>query len=52
MGQNKMFQELKLGFVHFSNTYTFGDAAKIEHVYFTILCSNFVISYKNEKLGK
>ena len=40
------------GIVDFSSTNTFGDKAKIEFVYFTNLCSNFVILYKNEKMWK
>ena len=45
-----MFYGLKWGVVYSSSTNTFGGKAKIEFVYFTILCSNFVFSYKNAKL--
>ena len=47
-----MFQGIKWGLVHFSSKNTFGDTAKIEFAYFTILCSIFVISYKNATIGK
>ena len=48
----QMFQGLKVGIVHFSNMNTLGDMAKIEFVFFIILCSNLVISYKDAKIGK
>ena len=47
-----MFQGLKWGIVHLFRTNTFGDTAKIEFAYFTILSSIFVISYKNATIGK
>ena len=49
---NEMLQGLKRGIIHFSSIKTFRNTVEIEFVYFTILCSNFEISYKNEKLEK
>ena len=49
---DKMFQGLRLGILHFSSKKNFGDAARIGSIYFAISCSNFVISYKNAKMGK
>ena len=53
-GLDEMIQGLKWGILQFSimYKYTFGDTARIEFVYFSILCSNFVISYKNAEMGK
>ena len=41
-----------LGILHFFNANTFGGTAKIEFVYFTILCSDFVSFLQKHEIGK
>ena len=51
-GPSQIFQGLKGGILHFSSINSFGDMARIEFVYLTVLYSNFEISHKSKKLGK
>ena len=52
LGPQKHFVQSKWGNMQFCNTNTFEGTAKIDFVYFSISCSEFVISIKNANMEK